>query len=191
MFSSQTYRSLCVSGWGGTCNGTQGQVGNTHIKASVPHRLTLREVNQDVTMFLLVSCFALVASALGEWLRFTSRCIYLSETSLPQFGSNQGYRSWLLSHYWDCKDNNTQNIPGRYALLWDKQIIFVWFCLRVWSACYQAPSERIQQDCKWGDRCVWVLALAGFTSGSLSSASSTSTVELCQSRLLVYFRKKN
>lgn len=54
--------------------------------------------------------------------------------------------------------------------------------LRVWSACYQAPSEWIQQDCERGKCCVWLLALAGFASGSFSYLLLTNNVVLLQSR---------
>lgn len=84
---------------------------------------------------------------------------------------------WLRSHLLDCEHSHYEILLYVDGIFWEKQIVLmVCLCLRLWNTYYQAPSERIQQDCKWTDCCVWVLALAGFTSGSRRNALSIPTV---------------
>lgn len=115
-------------------------------KSQRPTHLRHRDGNHDwdMAMFLLVSCFALVASALGEWL-----AVYHYITMIPYFsvrcGSNCGYHLWCLAACTstvECKHSNTQKtLPGICAIFWDKKIYF-WLC--AWTAGCGVPAIKPQ-----------------------------------------------
>ena len=132
-------------------------------------------------MLLIVSCLALVASALGECCHAHIVAQSVAEHLVLVPSGEPGYdghkHTWTCTNVVWCDDGGVDKMPWA-SLTFMTLVKALVNCLlmvsvlgpRVRSAFNQAPGERLQQDCEWRECRVRVLAVAGVPSGNLHSS---------------------